>query len=79
MILEVCPPSPAFSACDSIMSLDGDALDAWLEAQGPLSRFGTPPMHDKQVMTGASEVLKDRKDVSEDEAVVDCKEIMLAS
>lgn len=40
------PPSPALSACDS---LDGiEDLDAYLEQQGNLSHFPTPPLNAKK-------------------------------
>lgn len=35
------PPSPALSNCDSLADIDD--LEAYLSAQGPLSRFATPP------------------------------------
>ncbi|KAK5135678.1 hypothetical protein LTR08_004979 [Meristemomyces frigidus] len=41
MIATVLPPSPALSACDSLADIDD--LDAFLMAQGPLSKFATPP------------------------------------
>ena len=36
------PPSPAFSDCDSLAGIDD--LDAFLDAQGKLSQWPTPPM-----------------------------------
>ena len=35
------PPSPSLSACDSLADIDD--LDAFLEAQGRLSHWPTPP------------------------------------
>ena len=43
----VLPPSPALSACDSLADIED--LDAFLLAQGPLSRFATPPLSGKDV------------------------------
>ena len=36
------PPSPAFSYCDSLAGIDD--LDAFLDAQGKLSQWPTPPL-----------------------------------
>ena len=36
------PPSPAFSDCDSLAGIDD--LDAFLDAQGKLSQWPTPPL-----------------------------------
>lgn len=36
------PPSPTLSVCDSLQDIDD--LDAFLEAQGSLSQFPTPPL-----------------------------------
>ena len=43
------PPSPAFSACDSLADIDD--LDAFLEAQGQLSHWPTPPSKKDVVVT----------------------------
>jgi len=41
----ILPPSPALSCCDS---LDGiEDLDAYLDKQGGLSHFPTPPLANK--------------------------------
>lgn len=43
------PPSPAVSVCDS---LDGiDDLDAFLDSQGRLSHFPTPPLKKQPLVT----------------------------
>ncbi|KAF2722865.1 hypothetical protein K431DRAFT_35629 [Polychaeton citri CBS 116435] len=48
IMIAMFPPSPALSACDS---LDGiDDLDAFLEAQGRLSHFPTPPLKKQAVV-----------------------------
>ena len=62
----VYPPSPALSVCDS---LDGVDLDALLDAQGPLSRFATPPLN-KTPTVEVEGVLEDAFD--EDEYPIDC-------
>ena len=51
------PPSPALSACDSLADIDD--LDAYILAQGPLSRFATPPLlsYKAAVVVVASQIL----------------------
>ena len=48
------PPSPALSACDSLAGIED--LDAFLEAQGALSHFPTPPPADEKQTTIVTEV-----------------------
>ena len=48
MLSSVLPPSPAISICDSLADIDD--LDAFLEAQGTLSHFPTPPLKTKPVV-----------------------------
>jgi len=69
MINMLLPPSPALSACDS---LDGiEDLEAYLAAQGPLSRFATPPLAKTGVMVETVEVFDD-EDEEYDEVELDC-------
>jgi len=42
------PPSPALSACDSLADIDD--LEAFLQSQGSLSHFPTPPLKEFAVV-----------------------------
>ena len=46
----IYPPSPALSACDSLADIED--LDAFLEAQGQLSHWPTPPPAEKKEDAG---------------------------
>ncbi|KAI7204704.1 hypothetical protein D0869_01303 [Hortaea werneckii] len=61
-----CFPSPALSACDSLAG--SEDLDAFLDAQGPLSQFGTPP---PSKMAANMEVMELVEEEDEDELVED--------
>lgn len=61
------PPSPALSYCDSLDDIDD--LDAYLDAQGQLSHFPTPPLPDKdQAIVHEEEI-----DISDGEDELDCR------
>ncbi|KAI6872086.1 hypothetical protein KC323_g1668 [Hortaea werneckii] len=60
------PPSPTLSACDSLAG--SEDLDAFLDAQGPLSQFGTPP---PSKMVANVEVMELVEEEVEDELVED--------
>ncbi|EMC96438.1 hypothetical protein BAUCODRAFT_24217 [Baudoinia panamericana UAMH 10762] len=49
MVGTTLPPSPTASVCDSLADIDD--LDAFLAAQGPLTRWTTPPLKDKPRVT----------------------------
>ena len=55
------PPSPALSVCDSLDDIDD--LDAFLDAQGPLSQFATPPLKEKAITVAVSEISNYDSDV----------------
>ena len=69
MINMLLPPSPALSACDSMDGIED--LDAYLEAQGPLSRFATPPLPKSAITVETVEVFDDEDEY--DEVELDCK------
>ena len=58
------PISPALSACDSLADIDD--LYAFLEAQGELSRFPTPPLLKEDFMVEEIEI-----DLEAEEAELD--------
>ena len=63
-----CPPSPAWSDCDS---LDGiEDLDAFLDAQGQLSHFPTPPL--LALYKDDTIVQEVEMEASDDECELDC-------
>lgn len=64
--MHTLPPSPALSACDSLANIED--LGAFLEAQGMLSHWPTPPFKDISIVT-ETEIC-----VSEDEEVIDAVE-----
>ena len=57
------PPSPALSDCDSLDDIDD--LDAYLDAQGQLSHFPTPPAP-KKIETIVQEIEVDGNDDDEE-------------
>lgn len=57
------PPSPDWSDCDSLADIDD--LDAFLDAQGELSHFPTPPFGSKSYAVADD----DESDIDEDEPV----------
>ena len=61
------PPSPTLSDCDSL--LDIDDLDAFLDAQGQISHFPTPPLPAKDETV----VHETELDLSDDEDELDCR------
>lgn len=67
------PPSPTLSACDSLAG--SEDLDAFLDAQGPLSQFGTPPpskmVANVEVMELVEEEVED--ELVEDVVALDCE------
>ena len=67
------PPSPALSACDSLADIDD--LDAYILAQGPLSRFATPPLPSTKAVTiEYAEVFDSDGEYEEDEEdELDCR------
>lgn len=65
------PPSPALSICDSLADIDD--LDAFLDAQGPLSHFGTPPPPKASSMVEVMEVFDEEEELVEDTVRLDCK------
>lgn len=66
------PPSPALSICDS---LDGiEDLDAYLDAIGPLSKYGTPPPPKKMPIVTIAEVLSDQESEADfEDTDIDCE------
>lgn len=60
------PPSPSLSACDSLADIDD--LDAFLEAQGQLSHWPTPPPAKDDIVIDEVEVEADAEDDG-----LDCK------
>ena len=62
------PPSPALSECDSLAGLD---LDAFLDAQGSLSHFPTPPLKETAVVEIA-EVSDEGDDLTTADHGIDC-------
>lgn len=58
------PPSPVVSDCDSLDNIDD--LEAYLNAQGRLSHFPTPPCP-KKVETIVTEIEKDLSDDEEED------------
>ena len=61
------PPSPALSAPDSLADIDD--LDAFLEAQGQLSHWPTPPQTKDEIVVAVEEIDLD----SDDEDELDCR------
>jgi hypothetical protein len=59
------PPSPAFSDCDSLAGIDD--LDAFLDAQGKLSQWPTPPL--KSEMEEDLEVPSEDSDYESEDGV----------
>ena len=64
------PPSPAISICDSLADIDD--LDAFLEAQGQLSHWPTPPQAKQEWIVQETEIGLEDEDEDEVDAV-DCK------
>ena len=62
------PPSPAFSVCDSLADIDD--LDAFLDAQGQLSHWPTPPSLKKECFVEEIEIEED-----DDDDGLDCKRL----
>jgi hypothetical protein len=67
------PPSPALSDCDSLDDIDD--LDAYLDAQGRLSHFPTPPAP-KKTEAIVQEIEVDVSD-EEDEEELNCEHSLL--
>jgi hypothetical protein len=63
--LRAFPPSPAFSDCDSLAGIDD--LDAFLEAQGKLSQWPTPPL--KRELEEDLEVPSEESDYESEDGV----------
>ena len=64
-------PSPALSDCDSLYDIDD--LDAYLDAQGQLSHFPTPPAPKK-----AEAIVQEIEiDVSDDDEEFDCEHLCI--
>jgi len=65
------PPSPALSECDSLAGVD---LDAFLDAQGSLSHFPTPPLKETAVVeiTEVSDADDDLTDADHDVSCTCC-------
>lgn len=75
-MIYIYPPSPALSACDS---LDGiDDLDAYLDAQGPLSRFGTPPLAKETPKFDIQDCFVE-DELADDAIAIDCTDSTSAS
>ncbi len=60
------PPSPTLSDCDSLIDIDD--LDAFLDAQGQISHFPTPPAPTKDVVL----VHETELGLSDEEDELDC-------
>ena len=67
------PPSPAFSDCDSLAGIDD--LDAFLDAQGKLSQWPTPPM--KREMEEDLEVPSEESDYESEDGVDGMQRMLL--
>ena len=66
-IMITFPASPALSACDSLADIDD--LDAFLAAQGDLSRWPTPPPYKDVIVVEEVEIDEDE----EQDSILDCK------
>lgn len=70
-----CPLSPALSDCDSLNGIED--LDAFLDAQGQLSHFPTPPLF--ALYKDDTIIQEVEMEFSDDEDELDCKLAQLVS